>query len=257
MHQLKTQCDSYIVCTSPRSGSTLLCKLLAGTGVAGNPDSYFHRPSVHAWCEDLAVVPDASIPQHELLTKAFRTAIDKGSLKTDRFGLRLQRHSFDFFTEQLAFLYAGYSNNVQRITAAFGRTSFIHLSREDKIEPAVSYLKTEKTGLWHIAPDGKELERLASPKNIFYDLDQIQTLFDEFTKYDYDWQSWFEAENIEPLHPSYESLSEDPIDTLQTVLDFLGLDHFSAIGVQPEVAKMADDINLSWSARFRLERNLD
>ena len=38
--------ESYVLCTSPRSGSTLLCKLLAATGVAGNPDSYFHRPAV-------------------------------------------------------------------------------------------------------------------------------------------------------------------------------------------------------------------
>ena len=30
--------DSYVICTSPRSGSTLLCQLLAATGVAGDRD---------------------------------------------------------------------------------------------------------------------------------------------------------------------------------------------------------------------------
>ena len=34
---------SYVVCATPRSGSTLLCALLAGTGVAGNPEEYFER----------------------------------------------------------------------------------------------------------------------------------------------------------------------------------------------------------------------
>ncbi|MEM1201062.1 MAG: Stf0 family sulfotransferase, partial [Pseudomonadota bacterium] len=29
--------DAYVICTSPRSGSTLLCKLLAPTGIAGKP----------------------------------------------------------------------------------------------------------------------------------------------------------------------------------------------------------------------------
>ncbi len=32
---------SYLVCATPRSGSTLLCKLLGQTGVAGHPEEYF------------------------------------------------------------------------------------------------------------------------------------------------------------------------------------------------------------------------
>src|SRR5690348_3164375 len=35
---------AYIICTSPRSGSTLLCRGLANTGKAGTPDEYFERP---------------------------------------------------------------------------------------------------------------------------------------------------------------------------------------------------------------------
>ena len=31
----------YLVCATERSGSTLLCELLAGTGVAGRPEEYF------------------------------------------------------------------------------------------------------------------------------------------------------------------------------------------------------------------------
>src|SRR3954469_3299609 len=32
---------SYLVCATPRSGSTLLCRALAQTGVAGRPEEYF------------------------------------------------------------------------------------------------------------------------------------------------------------------------------------------------------------------------
>jgi len=32
---------AYLVCSTPRSGSTLLCELLKSTGVAGRPDEYF------------------------------------------------------------------------------------------------------------------------------------------------------------------------------------------------------------------------
>ena len=32
---------SYLVCATPRSGSTLVCKALRDTGVAGRPEEYF------------------------------------------------------------------------------------------------------------------------------------------------------------------------------------------------------------------------
>ena len=149
--------DSYIICTSPRSGSTLLCKLLAATGVAGNPDSYFHRPSISDWLADLGLTRKRSVPERELLEAIFRAAIAKGTLGTGIFGLRLQRHSFDFFTEKLAVLYPEHSNDVERFQAAFGRTLFVHLTRRDKVAQAVSYVKAQQTGLWHAAPDGTEL----------------------------------------------------------------------------------------------------
>ena len=33
--------NSYIICSTPRTGSTLLCSLLRATNVAGIPESYF------------------------------------------------------------------------------------------------------------------------------------------------------------------------------------------------------------------------
>src|ERR1044072_368115 len=36
---------SILVCATPRSGSTLLCALLDGTGVAGRPQEFFERLS--------------------------------------------------------------------------------------------------------------------------------------------------------------------------------------------------------------------
>jgi trehalose 2-sulfotransferase len=36
-----TPVRSYLVCATPRSGSTLVCQALKGTGVAGRPEEYF------------------------------------------------------------------------------------------------------------------------------------------------------------------------------------------------------------------------
>jgi len=46
---------SYLLCgtrgnpPTPRTGSTLLCSLLASTGVAGRPVSYFREPDQQRW----------------------------------------------------------------------------------------------------------------------------------------------------------------------------------------------------------------
>jgi trehalose 2-sulfotransferase len=191
--------DSYIICTSPRSGSTLLCKLLAATGVAGNPDSYFHRPSISDWLADLGLTPEPSVPERDLLDAIFRAAIARGTLDTGIFGLRLQRHSFDFFTEKLAVLCPEHSNDAERIQAAFGRTLFVHLTRRDKVAQAVSYVKAQQTGLWHAAPDGTELERLSPPQEPAYNEGEIRTRFEEVTAHDHRWEGWFAALEIDPF----------------------------------------------------------
>ena len=86
---------AYILCTSPRSGSTLLCALLRDSGVAGHPKSYFHRPSLPEWRTGLGLEPDAA------RTDIFADATRKGRGNTTIFGLRLQRHSAPFFFDQL------------------------------------------------------------------------------------------------------------------------------------------------------------
>ncbi|MCA9930706.1 MAG: hypothetical protein KC419_19610, partial [Anaerolineales bacterium] len=42
---------SYMICATPRSGSTLLCEALRNTGLAGNPDEYFGPMHVARWTE--------------------------------------------------------------------------------------------------------------------------------------------------------------------------------------------------------------
>ncbi|MEM7120842.1 MAG: Stf0 family sulfotransferase [Pseudomonadota bacterium] len=250
-----TTFDSYVICTSPRSGSTLLCRLLAATGVSGNPESYFHEPSVSSWQTELDLSPNPSASEFEVLRDVFRAAIAQGSLDTGMFGLRLQRHSFDFFTTKLAVLYPDIATDRARFEAAFGRTQFLHLTRDDKVEQAVSYIKAQQSGLWHQAPDGTELERLSEPQELRYDRDQIQKEIDEMMAMDAAWIDWFAGEDIEPFRVTYKALSADPVGVLQSVLVRLGLDPDTASGVEPGTAKLFDRTNHEWVTRFRAEQD--
>jgi LPS sulfotransferase NodH len=130
----------------------------------------------------------------------------------------------------------------------------VHLTRRDKVAQAVSYVKAQQTGLWHAAPEGTELERLSLPQEPIYDAGEIRTRFKQMTAHEHGWEHWFTASEIDPFSITYEELSESPVETLRVMLDHLGLEREAADGVEPGIAKLADDINQDWVARFRAEQ---
>ena len=243
--------DSYIICTSPRSGSTLLCRLLKATGRSGNPNSYFHRPSLSQWLD----AHDLSAQNYETdldaLHAIFQTAINTGKADTDLFGLRLQRHSFAFFTEQLERLYPDASSDKDRLKEAFGAILYIYLNRGDKLDQAISIVKAKQTGLWHKNADGSELERLAPHQEPQYDHEALQKQLTELTQFHNEWEDWFEAQGIEPHRITYDDLSANPQGSLAEILDLLGLDGSIAKSVETPTARLSDTINQQWASRFK------
>jgi|TARA_R100000935_G_scaffold13250_1_gene26634 LPS sulfotransferase NodH len=242
-----------MICTAPRSGSTLLCRLLAETGVAGRPASYFHEPSLAEWTRRLGVEPEAAASEREVVGACIQAAQSRGCSDNGIFGLRLQRPSFAFFFSRLALVHPGALSDRDRFEGVFGRTLFIHLSRTDKVEQAVSCLKAEQTGLWHVAADGSDLERVGPPRAPEYDGQKLQAWVEAMTGYDRDWNAWFDAEAITPVRIAYDELSADPNGSVRRVLRALGLDPSAADRVSPSIRKMADDTNRDWAARFRTE----
>lgn len=248
--------NAYMICTSPRSGSTLLCGMLASTGIAGKPASYFFGTTLEGWHEDLELQLDGTAAERDIVDAAFRVARTKGRHGTDMCGLRMQAHSFAFFLQKLAVLHPGVSTDAERIQLAFGSTLFVHLTRPNKLDQTVSYLKAQQTGLWHRSADGSELERTAPHREPVYDSAKIAACVNVMTAYDRSWNDWFTREGVDPVRLSYDDLSADPVGILRKMLESLGLDPAAAVGVTPKVKKLADGINDDWAARFRAEHSL-
>jgi len=142
---------------------------LEAIGRAGAPGFLFHNPSLDAWLAyfDLAPMPDA--PQEAVIKAIFAASLQKGRGGTEIFGLRLQHGSFAFFMEKLARLHPDQSDDGARFEVAIGPTLFVHLTRRDKLSQALSLVRARQTGLWHRAPDGREIERLARPAGLHRD----------------------------------------------------------------------------------------
>lgn len=245
--------QSYVICTSPRSGSTLLCRLLREVGDAGLPDSHFHEPLLEKWFGYYGFRKDDFSTQKDALKAVFHSAYEHGKGAGQVFGLRLQRHSFNFFIEQLSILYPSIPSDKLRMEAVFGSTLFVHLTRENKLDQAISYVKAKQSGLWHKAPDGTELERLSEPKELVYDAAAIAAQLELSDQMETQWEAWFEDEKIKPLRITYDELSAAPYATLMRVLQALGLEHEPKAEVTPPVAKLADATNQEWAERFRID----
>ncbi|MBL1437933.1 MAG: sulfotransferase [Rhodobacteraceae bacterium] len=247
--------DSYIICTSPRSGSTLLCKLLAETGKSGNPNSHFHNPSLASWLETYGFHNSEFSTEQDALSAIFDAARTRGTANTGIFGLRMQRTSFDFFMQQTAALFPGLQGDAERIQAAFGHTLLIYLTRPNKLDQAISRVKATQTGLWHMAADGSELERQSEPKKPHYDADAISHHLAELSELDDAWKTWFKRERLKPLIISYDDLSSNPRKTLGVILNALGLKNSTAQSLIPPTKKLADEVNRIWADRFLAERS--
>ena len=246
---------SYMICTAPRSGSTLLCKLLAATQSAGNPCSHFHSTSLVDWIDDYELEGDRFASEQMALQAILDAGIERGKGGTDVFGLRMQGGSFDFFLQQLGILFPECLNDVDRIEAAFGPILYIHLSRPDRLGQAISRVLAEQTGLWHRHSDGSEMERLAPPKEPRFDARAIERHIAEAIAHDDAWEQWFAREGVDPIRISYDALSKDPKAVLAQLLFALNLDPAQAQYVEPPTAKLADALSLKWRGQYEKSRD--
>ena len=236
--------DSYIICSTPRSGSTLLCGLLAGTGAAGEPDSYFMGDLDPVWVKEWGLPPSEKRDAPGYAADCLEAAVRAGRGRSAVFGLRLMQRDLGRLLGLIGEAHPGLSSDKARLEAAFGETRFLHLSRADKLAQAVSLVRAEQTGLWHVAPDGRELEHIA----------RIAQTLSRLEEQDAAWLRWFAGQGLEPLPLTYEELAADPARTLLQVCRFLEIPAPSEGGPSPSVAKLADEVSETWMRRFREER---
>lgn len=243
--------DGYIICGTPRTGSTLLCNLLASTKTSGNPDSFYGRKFMRAWAEEWRLPDPGTMSERDFNLAYLNAAVAAGKGGTGIFGLRLMRENLDELSADLDQVFPQLPSDRARFEKAFGRILYIHLSREDKLAQAISLVKAEQTGLWHRAPDGTEIERLAPPEDPHYDFARIHREVLELESYDTAWNSWFAAQSIEPLRIGYEALSANPAAALISICEALGVQAPDARDIKPGVAKLADETSLDWMRRYR------
>jgi LPS sulfotransferase NodH len=206
---------SYLVCATPRTGSSLLCDLLTATGVAGRPDEYFTdnpRGALHdpTWMSDRR-----SLPTSEYLQKLN----EYGATENGVFGGKITAQQLLSLSRALPQDERGQDTTATALKDSFPNLKFIWMTRRNKVEQAVSLCRAVQTGAF-ISHNG------AQPKvRSRYSFALIDYSLDQILLQDQIWTYFFSANNIHPLTVTYEDLAAEPEMILQRVCEYLGVYH--------------------------------
>jgi len=261
---------SYLVCATPRSGSTLLCHALNQTGVAGHPEEYFEAlrwsglprrpheyfdPERHAnIVERLAFreMPDGAAKPNPLwhpdtYDQYLAWALARGTTPNGVFAAKLMWGYLGDFAQLLRGIEGMGGRPLPELLArAFPGLRYVQITRQNKIRQAVSLWKAVQTQAWK-REAGEEVKR---PVELVFSFRAINYLVRLLTAHDASWDAYFLGLGYEPLKITYEELAESTDAVIRRVLVHLGIPAPADLVVEaPRLSVQADEVSEEWVRR--------
>jgi trehalose 2-sulfotransferase len=233
---------SYLLCCTPRCGSTLLSEALHATGRLGTPIEYFDRTNAYRrlyarWrCRDLT--------DYVAALWRWRTA-DGGVL-----GAKLHWFQLDELARELVGIPCGsaYRRARAAVELVFPHCRYLRVIRRDRDRQALSWAIGEQTGRWALGPG----EAPASPAR--YDFAAISERRRLLDRHERHWGRYFAALGVTPFTVVYEDLVRDYRGTVVSVARRLGVELDRDEVAPPRLRRQADERTEALLARYREER---
>lgn len=232
----------YLICGTPRCGSSLLAEALGNTGVAGYPAEYFWHDDEALWAKQWGLT---RYSYADYLSSALRF----GTTPNGVFGAKMMWHDyFDAFLRKIRSL-PGHDlpDSSRLLTHLFPGLRYIWLSRRDKVGQGVSHWKALQTGGW--GDTGDTSQQISSAHR--YDFEAIHHLVRRAATGDAGWEAYFRQYSIHPCKVVYEDLVGEYEPTIVRILDFLGVPAPESLGTEKRrLRKQADVISEAWVHRY-------
>jgi len=215
---------SYVIATSPRSGSNLLCEALAQTGIAGKP-------------AELGMKFRGNVPHDEYVRARVRDCTtDNGVSGVKLFWgqLRLRGPEGDP------------TRNIDGVLERFFLgVKYIQLVRRDRRGQAISLYRALASNEWRrISGVVNPLITGPDPK---FDGCAIRHLEDRLGRQEAGWCEFFRRQRITPHVLEYESLINRRSEEVARVLGFIGQDPAAAFAIpEPRLLRQADSKTAEW-----------
>jgi LPS sulfotransferase NodH len=279
---------SYLVCATPRSGSTLVCQALKDTGVAGRPEEYFEalehsgrprRPEEYFNAvEDPSIlnqltrrgIADEPQPRSPLWSRTaydryLEWAMEQGTTPNGVFGAKLMWGYLGDFVSLL--------RNVPEyrdlpladlLPASFPELTLVRVLRANKVRQAVSLWKAVQTASWRQegesdpvagAPEDSDVPPYKSFLDehlpaLRFNYNAISHLLGQILRDEARWDAFFEHVRIKPVLVLYENFAADYENSTLNVLHRLGLSPPEGFKVEPRMKVQSDGLNDDWARRY-------
>lgn len=220
---------SFLVCATPRSGSNMLARMLADTGLVGLAGERFNHSELPGWARRRPV---------RYLEECAADARGTGV-----FGLKLHWDQVERFLALLRSLRGSPPGDREVIEAVVPQPRYVHLRREDPVAQGVSWWKARTSGAW--------IGGRGAPREPVFDFDGIDERVQRVQEHDLEWSRWFDTNGIDALELTYERLVADPAAVVGRTFEHLGVDAPVGLVVEPRTARQADEVNEDWIRRYR------
>jgi LPS sulfotransferase NodH len=228
----------YLVCATPRSGSTLLCSGLAATGLAGRPAEYLSAPYRRAYLQRIGADSGKGTNEYWAARgddEYWQFLLDHRTSRNGIFGLKIH-----FDQMELAF------PEPERMRQFLGRFDrLIFLARRDRLAQAISFRKARATGIYRVGAD-EEQEAVSTPPYSFRRLVHALNLV---VQRETRWRLLLGDFRIKTMVVAYEDLASDYIGTMQKALSSLGVTD-AVIDPKPPIVAQRDSTNVIWERLF-------
>jgi LPS sulfotransferase NodH len=215
------------ICSTPRSGSYLLCRYMINAGL-GVPHEYFNPIIMRQMAPRFGLGPAVAElkwrPRSRMDRLPFATparAAEESFLGQYLAALIPKRCQGGIFAAKIHF-----EHFVKVLDNPTGRKLldggvFIHLYRDDLLKQAVSTHFSNLTGRWSI-DDTRSTAPAAQPN--FFDAAALDRTLHRLAEDDLGWRVLLARNGLGPLSISYEQLCKDPAGFVATIARRMGVD---------------------------------
>ena len=271
---------SYLVCATPRSGSTFFCESMSATMIAGKPKEYFEQlqetglpRQPHEYFEtfvaqregqgiDLVLGPKSRYIDEEWVTRFhgsgyaayLEQVLAKGTTPNGVFGAKIMWNYFDDFIHHLRHIPTYYHTYdvYELLNEVFPRLHYIWVRRQDTAKQAISLWKAIQTQRWRHDATLYSPGHAPTPGEPLFHRAAIAHLEQQLIAEEQAWQTFFQEKGIEPLVIVYEQFVSSYEKTIHDALQYLGLSlPENSILAMPPMKRQADALSIEWLQRYQ------
>jgi LPS sulfotransferase NodH len=234
--------QSYLISSTPRTGSHLLSRALESTVIAGVPNEYFDAQHESYWLRTLEVSADFEY---------FDKILQAGTSSNGIFGAKVHWHQLVHLMSKIRGSRGGGGTDIELLRGMFPRLRHVFLTRRDKVRQAVSYYKAIKTGVWWSTQSQPNGNREDAPPIPEFDFEEIDRWVRQLTSQEEDWRRFFARAGVEPFEVVYEDFVGTYDETVCAILDYLELPTSRGFPIPPpRLLKQADEVSEEWVRRY-------